>query len=72
LDQERAPRTHTRPYTSDKGAANNGPMAYDRTKILNVNAKTVESVMPNFIAKSGKPGAIMALAKGVTSVYSET
>jgi hypothetical protein len=65
-------RTHARPYTSDKGAANKGPMANDSKKILRVNAIIVGFVMPNFMAISGKPGAMIELAKGATKVYNAT
>jgi hypothetical protein len=61
-------RTHTRPYTSVRGAANKGPMANDKRKMLRVNAVTVGLVMPYFMARSGKLGAIIELANGVTKV----
>lgn len=67
-----AARTHARPYISEKGAINRGPIANERRKILKVNAITVGFVMPNFMATSGKPGAMIELANGATNVYSET
>lgn len=59
-------RTHKRPYTSDKGAANKGPIANERMRMLRVKAVTVGSVMPYFMARSGNPGAMIELANGVT------
>jgi hypothetical protein len=72
FSQSRARRTHTRPYISDKGPSNRGPRANDRRKILKVNAVTVGLIMPYFMATSGKPGAMIELANGVTKVYNET
>jgi hypothetical protein len=43
-------------------------MANDRRKMLRVNAVIVGSVMPYFMARSGKPGAMIELANGVTKV----
>jgi hypothetical protein len=65
---KRGQRTHKRPYTSDKGAANKGPIANERRKMLRVNARTVGLVILNFMATSGKPGAIIELANGETKV----
>jgi hypothetical protein len=61
-------RTHKRPYTSDRGAANKGPIANERRKMLRVNARMVGLVILNFMATSGRPGAIIELANGETKV----
>jgi hypothetical protein len=39
---------------------------------LSVNATMVELVMLNFSATSGKPGAIIELARGGSRVYNDT
>lgn len=57
-----------RPYISERGPRNSGPIANERRKMLRVNAITVVLVMPYFKARSGRPGAIMELARGVTNV----
>lgn len=64
--------TQARPYISERGPRNRGPMAKDRRKMLRVNPRTVGFEIPYFEARSGRPGAIMELARGVTSVYKET
>ena len=60
--------TQTRPYISERGAKNRGPRAKDRRKMLRVNARIVEFVIAYFKAMSGRPGAIMELARGGTRV----
>jgi hypothetical protein len=70
--REEEGHTQVRPYISERGPMNSGPMAKDRRKMLRVNARIVGFVMPYFEARSGRPGAIMELARGVTNVYKET
>lgn len=60
--------THVRPYISERGPRNRGPMAKERRKMLRVNAMIVVFVMSYFKAMSGRPGAIMELARGLTNV----
>lgn len=61
-------KTHVRPYISDSGAINNGPIANVRRNILRVMARMVELVMCSFSPIAGRPGAIMELPNGVTKV----
>jgi hypothetical protein len=44
------------------------PIANDIRKAVNVRATTVGDIMSYVIATSGRPGAIMELARGGTNV----
>jgi hypothetical protein len=57
--------THRRPYISDNGAKTRGPSAQARRYMVRVRAKTVSDLMLYFFAISGKPGAMIELARGL-------
>lgn len=60
--------THLRPIISDKGAKTSGPSAQARRYMVRVRAKTVSDLMSYFLAISGKPGAMMELARGLNEL----
>src|ERR1700761_2818775 len=64
--------TRTRPYTSDNGAKNSGPIAYDKTKIDNTIAVSNSVLIPRSRPSNGRAGATIEDDTGDMNVKEET
>src|ERR1700761_3053835 len=65
-------RTFTRPYTSDKGPKNNGPIAYESTKIDKIIADLKSVPIPRSRFIFSRAGATMDEETGDINVKDET